>query len=335
MSTIHQGLLQHPTNVIFIDDDVNMLESLKIKYFRQFPLQTISSPTKAIELLEKLHPTDENSKYIQYPDQYEKGFSTLNIDLKNIHEQIYSRSRFDEVSTIVIDYSMPEMIGTELCRNLRNINPSFRLIMLTGDADEKIAVSAFNDNLIDSFVMKNDQQLLDVLEKTITEQQKKYFIVQSKIIIDSLKSNLYTYQLLTSDAYDTLLKKYFKTSNAVEYYITDVSGSLLFLDKQGIAHRLIIRTPDDMQSAQELAEFSDVEIHESILNAVKSRDRLLYTGKEDDFLVDPNLWEKYLYPAIELPGLDGFYYCYIEDPLILESDEIYSYDRYLKKSRTT
>ena len=61
----------------------------------------------------------------------------------------------------------------EICRRLRN-HP-VRTVMLTGKADEKLATSAFNQGLIDRFVLKHDSATVDRLDELIAELQLDYF----------------------------------------------------------------------------------------------------------------------------------------------------------------
>ena len=68
-----------------------------------------------------------------------------------IRNVVHDPDRFAEVSVAIVDYDMPGENGMEICRRLRN-HP-VRTVMLTGKADEKLATSAFNQGLIDRFVL--------------------------------------------------------------------------------------------------------------------------------------------------------------------------------------
>ena len=52
----------------------------------------------------------------------------------------------------VMDVAMPELNGMEFCRRITD--PSIRKIVLTGKADEHVAVKSFNEGLIDRFIRR-------------------------------------------------------------------------------------------------------------------------------------------------------------------------------------
>ena len=90
-----------------------------------------------------------------------------------IRNVVHDPNRFAEVSVAIVDYDMPGENGMEICRRLRN-HP-VRTVMLTGKADEKLATSAFNQGLIDRFVLKHDSATVDRLDDLIAELQLDYF----------------------------------------------------------------------------------------------------------------------------------------------------------------
>ena len=53
-----------------------------------------------------------------------------------------TRNASREVSVVVVDYFMPEMDGVTFCRRLNN--PSIGKILLTGRAEDSVAIEAFN-----------------------------------------------------------------------------------------------------------------------------------------------------------------------------------------------
>jgi CheY-like chemotaxis protein len=76
---------------------------------------------------------------------------------KKIHEiykVIYNPRRYEEISTVIVDYDMPSMKGLEFCEKLQN--PYIRKILYTGVAGEGLAIEAFNKGLIDGYIRKGD-----------------------------------------------------------------------------------------------------------------------------------------------------------------------------------
>ncbi len=76
----------------------------------------------------------------------------IDLDIPAIHREIYNSKRFLENTVLVIDYAMPVMHGMEVCKELSHL--PIKKLMLTGEADDKLAVQAFNQKLINKFIRK-------------------------------------------------------------------------------------------------------------------------------------------------------------------------------------
>src|SRR6185312_11124527 len=104
-----------------------------------------------------------------------------------IHKLVYNNKRFNKVSVLVIDQEMPGMKGLDLCSRL--FGSGIKIIMLTGEASNELAINAFNNKLIDKFISKKDPNFSDLLNQAISEMQDKYFEESTSIITDSLTKN--------------------------------------------------------------------------------------------------------------------------------------------------
>ena len=65
---------------------------------------------------------------------------------------------------------MPPMKGIDLCRELAGY--PVKKIMLTGEANEKFAVGAFNEGTIDGFLSKKEENFSELLGRVIANAQK-------------------------------------------------------------------------------------------------------------------------------------------------------------------
>ena len=100
--------------ILFVDDDVNLLKSMK-RFFHQedYKILTASSPQEAIDILKCV-----------------------------------------EVNVIVSDQSMPQMTGTEFLKTSKSYQPDVAKIMLTGNPDLETALAAVNSGDIFRFFTK-------------------------------------------------------------------------------------------------------------------------------------------------------------------------------------
>ena len=101
--------------VLFVDDEANVLHSIKRRLRKKFSVHTAISGADALEII------------------------------KNTSEPF---------AVIVSDMRMPEMSGVQLLSKVREIAPDTVRIMLTGNADQETAIEAVNQGSIFRFLTK-------------------------------------------------------------------------------------------------------------------------------------------------------------------------------------
>lgn len=102
------------TRVLFVDDNENILNSMSRQFRKLFAVQTCTSPQKALELIKSSKP----------------------------------------FAVVVSDMKMPEMDGIDFLSELKKIAPKTNRVMLTGNADQNVAISAVNEGEIFQFLRK-------------------------------------------------------------------------------------------------------------------------------------------------------------------------------------
>ncbi|WP_457577163.1 response regulator, partial [Desulfomarina sp.] len=100
--------------ILFVDDEVNVLQSMKRQLRKRFTVLTSESRADALALLKKQGP----------------------------------------VAVIVSDMRMPGMDGIQLLSQVKALYPDTVRIMLTGNADQETAVEAVNTGQIFRFLTK-------------------------------------------------------------------------------------------------------------------------------------------------------------------------------------
>ena len=166
---------------------------------------------------------------------------------------------------------MPMVNGLELARQLKSETP-IRIIMLTGEADQNVAVQALNRKEIDCFIVKSAENYIPQLLHFITELQRSYFVDLSRGILQSLNSEG-GHPLQDSD-FIKLFEKLCRDRHIIEAYLLDESGSFLMLDAHGQMTWLIVRREMDMQTFQELAE-NEPDISSELLASLKNREKIV------------------------------------------------------------
>jgi CheY-like chemotaxis protein len=149
-------IYQHPALTVFIDDNQPFLDSLAFRFDSRFPYKCMSDAQQAIDwLTEAHHAQQQKEKTIRM--RYDEDGMTLEkrsalLDLSDICKTVQNKRRFCIPAVVVVDYAMPHMNGIEFCRKIQHI--PCKKVLLTGNADEKIAVEAFNNHVIDFFIKK-------------------------------------------------------------------------------------------------------------------------------------------------------------------------------------
>ena len=81
-------------------------------------------------------------------------------------------TRGDDISLVVTDQRMPEMVGTEFLKQITKTNPNIVKILLTGQSDTEIMVESINDCQIYQYMLKPFDPV--DLEETVRNGINKY-----------------------------------------------------------------------------------------------------------------------------------------------------------------
>lgn len=157
------SLFKSPGTVVMLDDDAAFLETLALVLPSTLSLRLLLRPAECIAQLDQQRTLQDAEYWRQQEivDRWRKIRMPLVPQILNYWNQ--AGARYSLVQTVVVDYSMPAMNGLQVLQSLRGW-PGAR-ILLTGRADEQIAVDAFNDGLIHQFIPK---QASDMVQRLLT-----------------------------------------------------------------------------------------------------------------------------------------------------------------------
>ena len=150
-------IYRRPGGVVFLDDDPAYLEMLAEVMPEHWPVRLFTRPSDCIRYLEQ-EPAEleaDNWRHKDILDRWHQGQSLIAQILAYWREA--GSWRFGLSQVCVVDYSMPAMNGLQVLEELAGW-PGAR-VLLTGRADEQIAVQAFNASLIEQYVPKQASEI--------------------------------------------------------------------------------------------------------------------------------------------------------------------------------
>ena len=126
------------------------------------------------------------------------------------------KQRGTQVALFLVDQRMPEMTGTRLLGEVRELHPESRKVLLTAYADTKAAIESINEIGLDHYLMKPwdppDQKLYPVLDDLLSEWRSRAhlpyegiriagarFSPQSHAVREFLSNNQVPYQWIDID----------------------------------------------------------------------------------------------------------------------------------------
>jgi CheY-like chemotaxis protein len=320
----------HPTTTVFVDDSSNFLENVSVGLSNNACV-LFHDPASALEFLNK----QQNDYFFQRciaADEAEldrSGHVIVDLDITKIHHEIYNLNRFNHISTLVTDYSMPSLNGLQVCQSVTD--HLIHRILLTGEAGHDLAVDAFNRQDIDKFITKTLPNVVDLLTQNIQEMQFKYFLKLSEIALSQL--NYFSegaLKCLVDPVFIDFFYQLVEQHDIIEYYLLDEHGSYLMLNAKGEAHFLVVKDEMEMLELSRQVEFEGAP--QAIKEAINQKEKIPFFFSESYLKIPYEQWNKYLHPASLLKGKSNYYYSFLIMPPLYplkKEPPILSYHDYL------
>ena len=289
----------HPTTICFVDDNEPFLQSLDLELPGHWACRTFTDPLIALEFFRQPVPLPPlmDRAFSLYRTAGDQALIHLNLGM--VEQEINHVQRFQHNSVLVVDYSMPSVNGLQFCEALDD--PNLRIAMLTGVADEKLAVEAFNAGLIHRFIPKQSADPVEVVRQFVTELVQEYFNQYSARLKSTLAIN--PPEFLTDPKVAAFVEALMAEHGLVEYYLVDEPAGLLMLKSNGEIWRLAILDPGEMQrQAEQAASFNAPA---SVLTAMQSGQSIAFLAglSPADYFGDEDYpWQEQLQPAAPLQG---------------------------------
>jgi CheY-like chemotaxis protein len=318
----------HPTQVVVIDDNIEFLRNLNQILSKDYSSYLFyKNPQKALHYLNEIYKSDPfPNRYIENIDEEKWEHRRLDVNIFDTHHEIYRPERFEEISTVIIDHSMPGMSGLQLCKQIKN--SYIQKILLTGVADEHIAIRAFNEGLIHHYIRKQDLDMTEQLNEAVEKAQWRYFNKLSEVTIKAITADSLVNHALVDPSFQNLFKKILKRYVFKEAYLCETMGSYLFLTDEGSVHGLVVNNADQLEVSWESGEALNVD--SSILNELRSRKKIMfYHNRQGIFEPKAKDWKNHIYTAHVLKGeQETYYYAIAPNMFDIEMPRILPFGEY-------
>ncbi len=321
-----------PSTAVFVDDSCDFLLNFVLQLDEGLAYRVFDSPFAALDCIHQKRCELEllsQRCLSEYTEAKNCPLTnhTINLDLAAIHAEIYNSKRFSEISVVVVDYAMPGMDGIEFCKRIEDTH--IKKILLTGQADEKLAIEAFNEGLIDRYIKKSDPDVANLIAKGIHDLQLQYFQSMSDVVVRML--SVTSPGCLHDSQFSALFWDLCKKNKIVEFYLADNSGSFLMLDESAQLSFLIVKNDADMKLHYDLA--LDSGASGEVLDELHNREKIPCFWQSKSNTPQWSEWSSCLVPAQKYQSDETYYYAYAQGPILfdVQSDKILSYHQYLEE----
>ena len=314
----------HPTAVILVDDNYRFSAAVRASAPDDLVLTTYLSPEQALHEVNQPHPREALVDMCFSSD----GFG-LQLDLDVLEEEIKRPDRFDRLAVVLVDYSMPTLGGLEFCAAVEDRD--IRRVLLTGVREEKTAVAAFNERLIEHYLPKTKLTAPSDLHAYIEEQQHRYFQAFLTRITTSL--GIRPPEFTTNAGFLDYFESIVLAEQIVEFYLVTNPWGYLLLTAEGKTLQVIVQ---DQKSKAEVEDILDkFNAPEGIQQKVRSGAEMLCLFEHpNDYLGDePFPWQELTFEAKQV---DKHLWCTLvrDPPLDIDFDpQSTCYAQHLKRYR--
>ncbi|MEQ8486025.1 MAG: hypothetical protein RIB46_16830 [Pseudomonadales bacterium] len=226
----------HPTTVVLVDDNEAFLQSVVLGMPPSIVMRGFLHPEEALAFVETpidLPPLVDRCFTLERSHETE---ALIHLDLGLIEQEIKHLQRFRRISAVLIDYAMPSVDGIQFCE--RMTDPYARRAMLTGVADEKLAVQAFNAGLIHRFISKHRVNAVEAIIAFVAELEREYF--QQHLVRLQAALAMDPPGFLIDLTIARQVRRFIQQEGIVEYYLVNDPPGFLMLRSNGSVIRLVL-----------------------------------------------------------------------------------------------
>ena len=239
-----------PNAFVFLDDDSSYLETLASILPKEWPARFFTNAAQCMAYITQGQNTGWQNDMVAHQTLIDGWRANKSLIPAILEYWKNNGLRYGLTKVCVVDFSMPAMNGLHFLQQL----PSWltNRVLLTGKADEHIAVEAFNNGIIDRFVPKQTHQIGKHLVKVLTQLHDQPIAFYDGIWSNVLKKDQFA--ILQESTILRALKEIVEERQWVEYFVIPEPFGILALDQFSRAHWLQLELANDLASVADLAQ---------------------------------------------------------------------------------
>lgn len=216
-----------PYTVACVDDDRNFLELLAMALPSSLSVQYFSKTRTFIERIQ--HSTLLAQRdFALFNKALNSTTEAEHTIIRLLHYWHNNPQRWSICELGILDYAMPRLNGLEVLGMLPEW-PGKRML-LTGVADERVAVEAFNQMLIHRYIPKHTEDVIDKFCAAVREISPQFHMPYQQLVRTQL--NDAQISLLKSESASKALR-HFADMHWIEYVVLDNPFGVLGLSSTG------------------------------------------------------------------------------------------------------
>lgn len=313
----------HPTLTVLVDDGSSFLRGLPA---RPHARKTFHQADAALAWLM------QSPRHARAPLRvnHDLPACSITVDVEGIFRISSQRERFAVPSVLVVDFYMPHMNGLDFCRALQYL--PCKKILLVNAAEERLAIEAMHDGLIDRYLCKQDADAAQQLERQIAHMQQAWFLDQERVAHDLLA--MHEYSFLQCPRVAEVVRQLYQRHGFVEHYIFPQPNGILLIDGEGEARLMVVETEAGMQAQYEIARDSGAP--RPLLQALEQRQVLpFFNHMGRDGMYDKAIggsWQHYCQEPQVCQGDETYYWALFELPHSYLREQPYTHAQYVREA---
>ncbi|MEM7495903.1 MAG: hypothetical protein AAF471_07230 [Myxococcota bacterium] len=308
-------LFMHPTTALGVECEDKLFELLDSVILRHIPHHACSTLAEALRWMERCgqpHPFVPLCQRLQprkrlWPlgsrapqrDPLEQAMTWLRAWAGN-------PKRFSVFSVLFTDHALPHLDGVLLCRRahesvVRMVHGEMR-VSLEGDQIER----AFYAGLIQFYA----SAIHGEMEQTVKRKQRDYFDLLCRPLRALLAQRLDEQDsALFEPKFGDVLEEWLEILRPAEFYLWSPEGSVVFVDADGFALALCVRTHAQVQHT--LQDPRARQLPESLRRDLRDGVKAICHVTPQGVGLPPDHWEQHVHDAAPVSGRHDFVCCHV------------------------